>query len=207
MQRTSTDPQILNLTPDPQACVASKRIYIHESIYQAFVDLMVQTTSALKIGPLQNKMQYDKIKAYLADSKSQNHDILIGGTTASKLGYHIEPTIVGNPPDDSRIVVEEQFGPIVPVMSYSTEEEVIRRANDTLTGLGACVYSADVERASRIGREMECGSVWINSYEKPTARACMSGHKESGIGGEGGLEGLRAYCNVQVLHVHRESVG
>ena len=93
----------------------------------------------------------------------------------------------------------------MPVLVWSDEAEVIARANDTDTGLGGCVWSADVERARRIGAELECGSVWINSFEKPTASVVMGGHKESGIGGEGGWQGLLAYCNTQVMHVHGEN--
>ncbi|MCJ1471737.1 hypothetical protein MMC13_000377 [Lambiella insularis] len=170
-----------------QACVCSKRIYIHEDIYDEFVATMVQTTANLKIGPLQNKMQFEKVKGFFEDSKAQGHEVLIGGDIPTgKKGYFASPTIIRNPPNDSRIIMEEPFGPIIPVQPWKSEQEIIARANDTNTGLGACIYSADVERAMRIGRDMECGSVWINSYEKPTAKACMSGHKESGIGGEGG---------------------
>jgi acyl-CoA reductase-like NAD-dependent aldehyde dehydrogenase len=88
-------------------------------------------------------------------------------------------------------------------MEWTDEEDVIRRANDTNTGLGACVWAKDEDRAIRIGSQMEAGSVWINSFEKPTARACMGGHKESGIGSEGGTVGLMAYCNPQVMHIHK----
>ena len=94
-----------------QACVASKRIYVHQDIYDEFVAVMVQTTANLKVGPLQNKMQYEKIKSYFKDSKDQGHKILVGGDILEGgKGYFAPPTIIDNPPNDSRIVVEEPFG-------------------------------------------------------------------------------------------------
>lgn len=113
-------------------------------------------------------------------------------------GFFVQPTIIDNPPEDSRIVQEEPFGPIVPTLPWTDEEDVIRRANGTNTGLGACVWGKDLERAERIGRRLEAGSVFVNSWEKPTPQAFFGGHKESGIGGEWGAEGLKAYCNAHV---------
>lgn len=97
-------------------------------------------------------------------------------------GFFIKPTIIDNPPNDSRIVQEEPFGPIVPTQPWSDEEEVIRRTNATRSGLAACVFSRDVARAERIGRRLAAGSVYINSFEKLTPVAAFGGHKESGIG-------------------------
>ncbi|KAI7152033.1 hypothetical protein KC352_g28212, partial [Hortaea werneckii] len=109
-----------------------------------------------------------------------------------------------NPPNDSRIITEEPFGPIVPTQPWSDEEEVIKRANNTNAGLGACVWGKDIERAERIGKRLQAGSVFINSWEKPTPQAFFGGHKESGIGGEWGKEGLKAYCNAHVMHTYKQ---
>ncbi|KAH6643083.1 aldehyde dehydrogenase domain-containing protein [Boeremia exigua] len=197
-----------------QVCVATKRIYIHESIYKEFVEEMVNYTKTIKVGnpddgdnllgPVQNKMQYDRVKGFFEDSKSKGYTFAVGSAdVAPSKGYFIQPTIVDNPPNDSRIIQEEPFGPIVPTQPWSDLEEVIARANDTNTGLGATVWGKDVEKACKIARRLEAGSVFVNSYEKPTPQAVFGGHKESGIGGEWGKTGLLAYCNPHVIHVYK----
>ncbi|KAJ4333681.1 hypothetical protein N0V87_007437 [Didymella glomerata] len=197
-----------------QVCVATKRIYIHESIYKEFVAEMVAFTKNVKVGnpddgdnllgPVQNKMQYDRVKGFFEDSKSKGYKFAVGEPDVQTgKGYFIQPTIIDNPPNDSRIIQEEPFGPIVPTQPWSDLEEVIARANDTNTGLGACVWGKDVEKASQIARRLEAGSVFVNSYEKPTPQATFGGHKESGIGGEWGKTGLLAYCNPHVIHVYK----
>ena len=191
-----------------QVCIASKRIYVHQDIYEPFVRAMVEAAKNLNIGPIQNRMQYEKVLEFIEDSKKQGHKVLIGAdqdhSHTNEKGYYIKPTIYDNPSDDSKIVMEEPFGPIVPVMPWSSEEEVIERANNTNYGLGACVWSADIDRARRIGEEMEAGSVWINEFERPMGKAYMSGFKESGLGGEGGRLGLLAYMNTQSVYVPKK---
>jgi len=197
-----------------QVCVATKRIYIHESIYTEFLAEMVRFTKTVKVGspddgdnllgPVQNKMQYDRVKGFFEDSKKQGYKFAVGDQdVAASKGYFVQPTIIDNPPSDSRIIQEEPFGPIVPTQPWSDLEEVIARANDTNCGLGACVWGSDVEKASQVARRLEAGSVFVNSYEKPTPQAIFGGHKESGIGGEWGKTGLLAYCNPHVIHVYK----
>lgn len=205
-----------------QVCVATKRIYIHQDIYPAMVQEMVNFTKTLTVGPpstgaflgpIQNKMQYEKVLSYFHDTKSQGYKFAIGPDDSpqsdqhphatAKSGFFIQPTIVDNPPNDSRIIQEEPFGPIVPTQPWTDEEEVIRRANASNAGLGACVWGKDVKRAEAIARRLEAGSVFVNSWEKPTPMAFFGGHKESGIGGEWGKEGLKAYCNAHVMHSYK----
>ncbi|KNG46698.1 aldehyde dehydrogenase [Stemphylium lycopersici] len=197
-----------------QVCVATKRIYIHDSIYKEFLQEMVNFTNSLKIGnpddgdnmlgPVQNKMQYDRVKGFFEDSKTKGYKFAAGEPDiAASKGYFIRPTIIDNPPNDSRIIQEEPFGPIVPTQPWSDLEEVIARANNTNTGLGACVWGKDVEKACKVARQLEAGSVFVNSWEKPTPQAIFGGHKESGIGGEWGKTGLLAYCNPHVIHVYK----
>lgn len=149
-------------------------------------------------------MQYEKVKDFFKDTKDKGYKFAVGNADipAGK-GFFIQPAIIDNPPEESRIVQDEPFGPIVPTLKWKDEDDVIRRANATTTGLGGCVWGKDVERAQRIARRMETGSVWINSYEKPTPTAFFGGHKESGIGGEWGKEGLKAYLNAQVLQIYK----
>ncbi|KAH7138598.1 aldehyde dehydrogenase domain-containing protein [Dendryphion nanum] len=198
-----------------QVCVATKRIYIHESIYKEFLQEMVNFTKTIKVGnpddgdnllgPVQNSMQYEKVKGFFADSKAKGYKFAVGepDISSSSKGFFIKPTIIDNPPNDSRIIAEEPFGPIVPTQPWSDIEEVIARANDTETGLGACVWGKDVEKASKIARRLEAGSVFVNSWEKPTPLATFGGHKQSGIGGEWGKTGLLAFMNVHVIHVYK----
>lgn len=197
-----------------QVCVATKRIYIHESIYKEFLAEMVTATKTLKVGspddgdnklgPVQNHMQFERVKDLVSDSKSRGYRFAAGepDVTASQ-GFFIQPTIIDNPPNDSRIIQEEPFGPIVPTQPWSDLEEVIARANATNTGLGACVWGEDVEQASNIARRLEAGSVFVNSFEKLTPQALFGGHKESGIGAEWGKTGLLAFCNPHVIHVYK----
>ncbi|SLM36819.1 aldehyde dehydrogenase [Lasallia pustulata] len=198
-----------------QVCVATKRIYIHESIYEPFVKAMVKFTASLKVGtseeegvmlgPIQNQMQYEKVTQFFEDSKKNGYKFAAGpDVVESSKGFFIQPTIIDNPPNDSRIITEEPFGPIVPCQPWTSEPEVIARANATNTGLGACVWSKDVARAVRIAAQLEAGSVFVNSSEKPVPQAVFGGHKESGIGGEWGSTGLLAFCNAQVLHVYKD---
>ncbi|KAH7079840.1 aldehyde dehydrogenase domain-containing protein [Paraphoma chrysanthemicola] len=197
-----------------QVCVATKRIYIHESIYKELLQEMVNVTKTFKVGnpddgdnllgPVQNQMQYEKVKGFFADSKAKGYTFAAGGPdVAASKGFFIQPTIIDNPPNDSRIIQEEPFGPIVPTQPWSDLEEVIARANDSTSGLGACVWGKDVEKASKIARRLEAGSVFVNSWEKPTPQAIFGGHKESGIGGEWGKTGLLAYLNPHVIHVYK----
>jgi acyl-CoA reductase-like NAD-dependent aldehyde dehydrogenase len=99
------------------------------------------------------------------------------------------------------------LGPIVPMMPWTTEEELLTRVNDTRTGLGGAVYCADHERAVNIAKQIEAGTIWINSFERPLPNAFFGGHKESGIGGESGEQGLLAYMNAQAIHLYKADVG
>ncbi|KIV96813.1 hypothetical protein PV10_00629 [Exophiala mesophila] len=197
-----------------QVCTATKRIYVHESIYPDFVVAMVKHAQTLKVGssdldddvklgPLQNEMQYLKVRDYFDDCLQNGFRFATGGLVKDSTGYFINPTIVDSPPADSRIVQEEQFGPIVPVLPWSDEEDVIHEANNSNTGLAACVWSSDIDRATRIASRIEAGSVFINSAESITPKAVFSGHKESGLGGEWGKTGLLGFCNVKVTHIFK----
>ena len=199
-----------------QICVASKRIYVHADIYQPFLKAMAEFAKKLKIGdpfeagtdlgPIQNGMQFDKVQEFFGDCEANGYEFVAGGRECTPhigKGYFISPTIIANPPNHSRIIGEEPFGPIIPVQPWKDEDDVVRRANDTKTGLGATVWGKDIERAERIARQLEVGSIFINSVLRPDWRVYFSGHKESGIGGERGLQGVLAYCNAQAVHIYK----
>lgn len=199
-----------------QICVASKRIYIHEEIYQPFLKAMAEFAKKLKVGdpfdadidlgPIQNGMQFDKVQEFFDDCEANGYDFVTGGRECTPhigKGYFITPTIVANAPNDSKLVGEEPFGPIIPAQPWKDEADVVRRTNDTKTGLGATVWGKDLERTERIARQLEVGSIFINSVLRPDWRVYFSGHKESGIGGERGLQGILAYCNAQAIHIYK----
>ncbi|KAK4209619.1 aldehyde dehydrogenase [Rhypophila decipiens] len=200
-----------------QICMLAKRIYVHESIYDQFRDQMVEFTKnniktgggfedGVIVGPVQNKMQFELVKAMYAEIDKQGWKVALEGRvreTDSK-GYFIEPAIIDNPPEDSRIVVEEPFGPIVPLLKWSSEQDVIDRANALETGLGASVWSKDVARAERMARQISAGSVWVNSHFDVAPNVPFGGHKESGIGMEWGLEGFKHFTNSRSLWVWKK---
>ena len=198
-----------------QICLAVKRIYVHEDIYEPFRDAMVKFTKQIKmgegneegvfLGPVQNSMQFEKVKTFFSDIDKEKWNVAVGGKNdSSKPGYFITPTIIDKPADDSRIVTEEPFGPIVPLMTWKDEEDVVARANNTKMGLGASVWSNDLDQASRIAKQLEAGSVWVNTHIEVDPRAPFGGHKESGVGFEWGLGGLKAYCNAQSLFLKKK---
>ncbi|AEO64614.1 uncharacterized protein THITE_2142483 [Thermothielavioides terrestris NRRL 8126] len=200
-----------------QACVAAKRIYVHEDIYDAFLAALsghVQT--ALKmgksddptsvLGPIQNSMQYAKLQDTYSQIAKQGWKAVPPpdlSAAAPGAGYFIPPTLIDNPPDDSRIVTEEQFGPITPLLKWFDEDDVVRRANATPYGLGGSVWSADTARAERTARRLEAGNVWVNTHLLMDPRLGFGGHKQSGIGIEAGMEGLKGWCNAQVVWVQK----
>ncbi|CAH0018599.1 unnamed protein product [Clonostachys rhizophaga] len=193
-----------------QICMLIKRLYVHENIYDKFRDAMVAFAKTIKVGdgfepevlvgPLQNSMQYEKLKdLYASIDTCKWKQALEGRIVTESKGYFVTPAIIDNPPDDSRIVVEEPFGPILPILKWSDEQEVLERANDSHSGLGASVWSKDLDRAERMARCLSAGSVWINSHFDVAPNVPFGGHKWSGVGSEWGMTGLKAYCNSRSL--------
>lgn len=121
-------------------------------------------TDGMFLGPIQNSMQFDKVSSLFSDIEKTGQKVAVGGKIENSGGYFITPTIIDNPSDDSRIVQEEPFGPILPILKWSDEAEVIERANNTDMGLGASIWTTDMEEAERIGRQLEAGSVWTNGH-------------------------------------------
>lgn len=137
------------------------------------------------LGPVQNSMQYEKVKTFFADIEKEKWNVAVGGLSeGNKPGYFITPTIIDRPAEDSRIVTEEPFGPIVPLLEWTDEADVIARANDSKLGLGASVWSNDMDEAGRLARQLDAGSVWVNTHIELDPNAPFGGHKQSGIGYE-----------------------
>src|SRR5262245_14385499 len=185
-----------------QACVAVKRLYVHDSLYDAVCDelgRLAQETVVgdglelgTQMGPLQNRAQFERIKGFLEDAR-RDGTIVAGGGALEREGYFVRPTIVRDIPDDARLVREEQFGPILPVLRYSDLDDALARANDTEYGLGGSVWSADRHRALRVAARMDAGTVWVNQHLDMRPDIPFAGAKQSGVGVELGSDGLVEY--------------
>ncbi|MDG5487791.1 aldehyde dehydrogenase family protein [Sphingomonas sp. BGYR3] len=191
-----------------QWCIASKRIYVHRSIHADFVAAFTDYARGIRVGdgmdpdtdlgPIQNRMQYDKLRSLFADVAEQGHKVTIGGTIDESLpGNFVPVTVVDNPPDDSRIVREEPFGPIVPILAFDEIDEVVARANDTPFGLAASVWGKDREAAIAVAERIEAGTVWVNEIHIHGIDIPFGGHKQSGLGVENGAEGLAEFTNTK----------
>jgi acyl-CoA reductase-like NAD-dependent aldehyde dehydrogenase len=199
-----------------QFCNATKRLYVHEDVYDAFLAAFVAYAKTVKVGdgadpatqlgPIQNQPQYEKVLEFIQDCKANGYRFALGGEVdPNARGWFIPVTLVDNPPEDSRIVVEEPFGPILPVLKWRDEQDVVKRSNNTRYGLGASVWGADLEAAQRIASQLEAGTVWINEIHQYSPHQAFGGHKESGIGCENSLHGLVEYTNWQTITLNRKA--
>lgn len=196
-----------------QICIAAKRIYIHESLYDAFAEAFAKMAKAVRVGPgltegtelgpVQNRRQYDRVCGLLRDCQAQGYEILAGGDVPDTEGWFIPPTVIGNPPDDSRIVREEPFGPIVPLLKFTTIDEVIARANASEYGLAGSVWTEDESAGEAVARRLATGTVWINAIQRASPFEPMGGHRLSGFGVENGTDGLREYTLPQTIALKR----
>lgn len=195
-----------------QFCVAAKRLYIHEDIYEELAAALVDYAKTVKVGdgaqqgtdlgPIQNRMQFEKLKDLLADARAQGHNFLLGGDVEEGKGFFVPVTIIDNPPEDSRVVVEEAFGPVLPLLKFNDIDDVIARANNTEYGLAASVWGKDIATARSIAERIDAGTVWVNEIHSFSPHVAFGGHKQSGIGIENALEGLAEYTNSQTLVIN-----
>jgi acyl-CoA reductase-like NAD-dependent aldehyde dehydrogenase len=194
-----------------QICIALKRLYVHESIYDEMCSELASIAHAAVVGdgleqgtefgPLQNRMQFEKVKALLEDARKHG-TVLEGGTTPGK-GYFIRPTIVRDIEDGVRLVDEEQFGPVLPVIKYSDPEDALARANGLPFGLGGSIWSSNPQRAHEFAKRMDAGTVWINKHVELLPHVPFAGAKQSGMGVEMGEEGLKEFTQLQVINTAR----
>ncbi|MFO1345531.1 MAG: aldehyde dehydrogenase family protein [Rhodocyclaceae bacterium] len=194
-----------------QTCACLKRLYVHESIYDAVCNALAERAqqtvlgdgldAATELGPVQNAAQLAKVEAFAEAARRDGGRFLCGGRRRPGPGYFYEPTVVAGLTDGSRLVDEEPFGPIVPVIAYRDLDEVIARANANPQGLGGSVWSADVRRATAIALRLECGTVWVNEHGAIQPDAPFGGIKQSGIGVEFGAHGLAEYTAIRTVKV------
>lgn len=192
-----------------QICIATKRMYIHKDIYEPLKAAIVEYAKTVKvgdgaeqgtqIGPLQNSRQYELVLELIQDAKDNGYEFLVGGERSEAPGYFVPVTILDNPPESARIVQEEQFGPILPLMKFDELDDVLDRANASEYGLGASVWSNDISRAEEIAQRLQAGTVWINESQHLSPHAAFGGWKQSGIGVEGGLEGLLEFTRAKTV--------
>jgi len=152
-----------------------------------------------QIGPLQNRMQFDKVKAFLDDARA-NGTIIAGGEIEDRPGYFIRPTIVRDISDGTKLVDEEQFGPVLPVIRYSDPEEALALANASPWGLGGSIWSSDRAVAHDMAMRMEAGTVWINKHLDFGPSIPFGGSKQSGIGVEFAEEGLAEFTQLHIIN-------
>lgn len=193
-----------------QTCAALKRLYVHEDIYDEMCDALAAIASSVTtgdgsgdvdFGPIQNKPQYEKVCTIAREAKDSGARFLTGGEPISGAGYFFPVTIVADIADDTRLVAEEPFGPILPISKFSDVEDALRRANDSNNGLGGSVWSNDVAAASALASRLECGTAWVNSHAMIQPNMPFGGVKESGMGVEFGRYGLEEYTNLQSLYI------
>ncbi len=186
-----------------QVCIATKRMYVHSKIYDRLKDALVAYAATVKIGdgaeadtrlgPVNNRPQYERVLDLVADAKSQGYRLAAGSEPERGPGFFIPVTIVDNPPEESRIVQEEQFGPVLPLLKFDEIDEAVARANASPYGLGGSVWSGSEEGALEVARRLDTGNIWINGLQYLTPLASFGGQKQSGIGVEGGVGGLLEY--------------
>jgi len=202
-----------------QVCAALKRLYVPESLYddvcKELVALAASDSSgetmgdgmdeSVTQGPLANRMQYDKVCSLLDDAVENGGRVLCGGEKPDGPGYFLPYTLVADVSDGMRIVDEEQFGPLLPIIKYTDLDDAVRRANGLDAGLGGSVWSADAERASNVAARLECGTAWVNQHGPISPNVPFGGVKCSGIGVEFAEEGLHEYTTIQVVNVAKSA--
>jgi len=196
-----------------QVCTAIKRLYVHEKVYQPILRGLVDRAKKVRVGdgadpetqlgPINNKMQLERVMGLVEDAKKNGGTVQAGGTRLEGSGYFYPPTIVTDIGAGVRLVDEEQFGTALPVIPYSNLDDVLEQANSTHYGLGGSVWSGDVERGAKVVRELESGTGWVNQHMDITPFAPFGGVKWSGIGYENGRWGYEAFTELQVVNTKK----
>ena len=197
-----------------QSCIAGSRLFVERAIYDRFVGELVTRTKALRVGdpldprthlgPLISPEQRAKVESYVALAVEEGGTILCGGRRPDGAAYEggtfFEPTIVGGLSNRARVCQEEIFGPVLVVLPFDDEADVIAQANDTVYGLACGVWTNDYRRAWRVGTAIDAGTLWINTYKQFSISTPFAGTKDSGIGVEKGRDGIRSYMHEQSIY-------
>jgi succinate-semialdehyde dehydrogenase/glutarate-semialdehyde dehydrogenase len=192
-----------------QVCISPTRFYVQEASYSKFVARFTEYAKGIKLGdgleksttmgPLANPRRLDAMEAFVNDAKARGGKIQTGGSRHGNQGFFFEPTVITDVPDDSKIMTEEPFGPVAPIVPFKTFDEVVERANSLEFGLAAYAFTTSSATATAIGDAIQSGMVGVNSVAISTPETPFGGVKESGYGSEGGVEGLNAYMNTKFI--------
>jgi succinate-semialdehyde dehydrogenase/glutarate-semialdehyde dehydrogenase len=192
-----------------QVCISPTRFYVQEPVYDRFVARFTEYAKSVKIGdgmekgitmgPMANARRIEAMESFVRDAKDRGGKIAAGGNRHGNQGYFFEPTVITDVPDNSKIMTEEPFGPVAPVVAFKSFDEVVERANSLPFGLAAYAFTSSAQTATLIGDALQSGMVGVNSIAISTPETPFGGIKESGYGSEGGLEGLQAYLNTKFI--------
>ena len=192
-----------------QVCISPTRFYVQEKSYNKFLARFTEYAKGLKmgdglekgitLGPLANPRRLDAMETFVNDSKARGGKVVTGGSRQGNQGFFFQPTVITDVPDDSKIMTEEPFGPVAPIVTFKTFDEVVERANSLPYGLAAYAFTSSEKTATAIGDAMQSGMVGVNSVAVSTPETPFGGVKESGYGSEGGIEGLQAYLNTKFI--------
>ena len=199
-----------------QVCSNGTRVFVQRAIYDHFVEQLGERTAAIRVGdpfdpetqmgPLVSREHRDKVFGYLETARSSGARCLGGGeaVTDGPLagGYFVTPTVFADCTDDMPFVRDEVFGPLMAVLPFDTEEEAVRRANDTGFGLAAAVFTTSLNRAHRVANALEAGVVWINDYNVTPPEVPFGGYKQSGIGRENGTQAVEYYTQIKTIYTN-----
>src|SRR5262245_56749602 len=192
-----------------QVCISPTRFYVQEPVYKKFLNRFSEYAKAIRLGdglesgvtmgPMANARRIDAMDSFVGDAKSHGAKIVSGGKRHGNQGFFYEPTIVTDVPDDAKVMRDEPFGPIAPIVTFKTFDEVVERANSLPYGLAAYAFTSSNATAAAIGEAIESGMVGVNSVVVSTPETPFGGVRESGNGSEGGIEGLGAYFNTKFI--------
>jgi acyl-CoA reductase-like NAD-dependent aldehyde dehydrogenase len=192
-----------------QVCYATKRVYAPRSLYERLAKALAKRAEAAVLGdgmaplttmgPLQNRMQYEKVLDFIKGAHAEGGKFLTGGEPTGQ-GYFIRPAVVIGLPNTARLVQEEQFGPVLPIQVYDDIEEAIAQANASDFGLGGTIWSADIDRAITVASRIETGTIWVNQHMALPLDVPFGGAKESGIGLQNGIEGMEDFTQRRILN-------
>lgn len=192
-----------------QTCAALKRLYVHEDIYEEMCEeltIIANTVTVAngmeegaQLGPIQNRAQFELVRELVDDAKRSGARILTGGDAPEGIGYFYPVTLVADISDGTRLVDEEPFGPVLPIIKYSDVEDVLQRANDNPNGLGGSVWSGNPAQALELAKRLECGTAWINNHASLSPNVPFGGVKQSGVGVEFSTHGLKEFTSIQSI--------